>query len=263
MRATRWVSSLAALGLLLGVAGCVNPLQPRIGTGIAVVEPPPKPSTPQGVLLLFQWCWVNRSIAEYEELFTEDFRFAFTDVEAVDNPPILRDEEITIARRIFVDGTAGEPRAKRIELNYNSLLISIPDTRPGKTDPWHKKITPRVALRVVLGNDQEYEIDGYVNFYLVRGDSALIPPELKERGFGPDLGRWYIERWEDNTGGSEGGSAVIRDGNGTVVTRAHAGVLALASALARGPIAPVPPRDQLAPVAQVSWGTLQRMFRFD
>ena len=37
----------------------------------------------------------------------------------------------------------------------------------------------------------------------MRGDSALIPQQLKDRGFGPDPNRWYIERWEDKTGGNQ------------------------------------------------------------
>jgi len=40
---------------------------------------------------------------------------------------------------------------------------------------------------------------GFANFFMVRGDSALIPADLAARGFRPDSTRWYIERWEDDT----------------------------------------------------------------
>ena len=160
-----------------------------------------------------------------------------------------------------MDGTASEPRAKRIEFTYNSSLIAIPDTRPGKTDPWHKKITPRVTLRVVLGDDQEYEVDGYVNFYLVRGDSALIPQDIKDRlgAAAADAGRWYIERWEDNTGGSD---VRVRDGNGELrILRWRAGVGAFALGSAAGPRAPGASPADLAPAIPVTWGELLRLYR--
>jgi hypothetical protein len=31
----------------------------------------------------------------------------------------------------------------------------------------------------------------------VRGDSARIPQVLRDRGYGPDSTRWWIDRWED------------------------------------------------------------------
>src|SRR5206468_624850 len=129
--------------------------------------------------------------------------FAFTALEAVDNPPIDRVTEIEIARHLFVDGSATEPRAKRITLEYGSSLIAIPDTRPGKIAPWHQQITTPVILRAELV-DGTWDVEGNVTFYLVRGDSALIPKDLQERGFGPNQGHWYIERWEDNTSSGEG-----------------------------------------------------------
>ena len=42
----------------------------------------------------------------------------------------------------------------------------------------------------------KYRIMGNARFFVVRGDSAMIPQELS---FKPDSTRWYIERWEDYT----------------------------------------------------------------
>ncbi len=195
---------LILAGLLALIAtGCVNPFQPRVGTAVAVAEPPPRPSTPQGLLQLFKWCWENRAIAQYEELFTDDFTFGYGSADSLlnNNAPILRQDEIDIARNLFVDGTASQPRATRIELTYNSSLLPIPDSRPGKMFPWHQEITVNVNLRVET-SDANYVISGYARFFVVRGDSAVIPADLKQRGFKPDPGRWYIERWEDQTGAS-------------------------------------------------------------
>ena len=202
---------LAVAALIAGAMGCLNPFRPLVGAGVAVSEPPPKPTTPQGALQLLRWCWVNRSIAEYEELFTDDFRFAFTDAEAADYAPVLRFDELEIARHLFVDGTATEPRVKRIELEFSNSLVPIGDQRPGKIAPWHKQITTGVVLRADLG-DAIWDVHGDVTFYLVRADSALIPQELLDRGFSAKDTRWYIERWEDRTDASQG-SAVARPGD--------------------------------------------------
>jgi hypothetical protein len=120
-----WLTAL--LAALLACAGCVdgNPFKPLDLTPTATIPPPPTADTPQNLMELFRWCWVNQQISEYENLFTDDFRFVFTDVEAVDNPPILRQEAIDITRRIIAD-------ARRIDLTFYNPLIPIPDTRPNK-----------------------------------------------------------------------------------------------------------------------------------
>ena len=247
------IAVVLALGLIgLGATGCFNPFRPRVGTGVAIPEPPPRPTSPAGVLKLLRWCWVNRSIGEYEELFTDDFEFAFTDVEAIDNPPIRRDEEIDIARRLFVDGAANEPRAKRIELEFGDALTPSPDSRPGKIDPWHKQINTRVVLRAELA-DGTWDVAGDVVFYLVRGDSARLPQVLIDRGFKKDSGRWYIERWEDKT---SAGSGVVA--NPPIDTRARA---APRAPVARAASSPAPAATAADPVIHATWGDLMRLFR--
>lgn len=272
IRLSRAVPALAMLLALAGAAGCDNPFKPRIGYAPIAVEPPPRPSSPQGLMNLFRWCWENRSIAEYEELFTDDFRFVFPDVVAANNPPILRDEEVAIARRIFVDGSASEPRAKRIEMTFvNQPLIPIADTRPNKPDPWHKLVQTRVRLTVELSDPTPIQIDGDVNFFVVRGDSALIPDELQQRGFTPNPGRWYIERWEDKTGSNV--IAVLRSvararATGRPVMAAElrrvAGLSAGATASPPGlrfrPAAPVR-ASVIAPPVASTWEELVRRFR--
>jgi len=213
----RLLLAAALLTAGLALAGCDNPFKPRIGYVPVAVQPPPRPNSPQNLMQLFRWCWVNQQISEYEDLFTDDFRFVFTDIEAVDNPPIQRQEEIDIARRIFLDGSASEPRARRIEFTFANDLVPIPDTRPNKPDPWHKLIQTHVTLRVDLGDPTPITIDGNLNFFVVRGDSAVVPQEIIDRDYGGDVdashdaGRWYIERWEDKTvqPGQPGVSALL------------------------------------------------------
>jgi len=258
MKRTTLTMGAAALLAALAAAGCFNPFRPLVGQGQAVTEPAPQPSSPAGVLQLLRWCWNNQSIGEYEDIFTANYEFAFADVEAVDNLPILRDEEIDIARRLFVDGTVSQPRAKRIDLEYSSTLIAIPDRRPGKIDPWHKEITTQIVLRAEL-QDVTYDIEGNVTFFVVRGDSAQIPTVLVQRGFKPDAHRWYIERWEDhtNTGGGQGGSSALP-------VRPGAGAL---GATGGAPVAGVPASSRTprtldsSPVYSITLGDLMRIYR--
>jgi hypothetical protein len=208
-RATLAVALLIGMGALL-VAGCDNPFKPRIGYVKVEAEPPPKPNSPRNLMKLFQWCWVNQEATEYEDLFTEDFRFVFTDVEAVENEPITRDQEIEIAKRIFLNGSASEPRARRIEFTFVSEPTPIDDTRPNKPAPWHKLIQTRVILRVELSDPTPISIDGNLNFFVVRGDSAALTPDMKARFLDEDLSkRWFIERWEDKTDVGPGVAALL------------------------------------------------------
>jgi hypothetical protein len=252
VKAKTILASLALAALVAGAAGCLNPFRPLVGTGVAVAESAPRPTTPKAALELLRWCWVNRSIAEYEELFTDDFRFAFTDAEAANYAPVLRFDELEIARHLLVDGSATEPRVKRVDLTFSSSLVAIPDQRPGKIAPWHKQITTGVVLRVDLG-ESIWDVQGDVTFYLVRADSALIPQDLKDRGFGPKDQRWYIERWEDHTDATQGsGTAVARPQDPPLGRR----VLTLAAA----PGGAAGTQSGL-PEIHGSWGALKQQYR--
>ena len=219
MRLRIRLRSLPASSLLvLMLAGCFNPFDPRVGSERAIPEPAPRPDSPRNALRLFEWCWEHQSIAEYRELFTDDFRFAFAVTDSFGNAyrerGFTRDDELASATNLFLGGDAGQPRANRITLDFDQDLIAFSDSRPGKDPLWHKEIFTRVLLTV----ESDLSIDrvnGSARFFLVRGDSALIPQELENRGFGPDTNRWYIERYEEE---GTGASAVA----GTDGARAHA-----------------------------------------
>ena len=252
MKSGRMLVSLGLVALIAGSLGCLNPFRPLVGTGEAQAEKPPLANSPQGALQLLRWCWVNRTIAEYGDLFTDDFRFAFSDAEAADFAPVLRFDELEIAKHLLVDGSATEPRVKRIDLEFSSTLVPIPDQRPGKIAPWHKQITTGVVLRAYL-DDVIWDIHGDVTFFLVRADSARIPQELLDLGRSPKDPRWYIERWEDHTDS--------RQGNGTAVARLPAPPAvgrAIARALSAVGSSPV---QAIEPVLHGSWGALQQEYR--
>jgi hypothetical protein len=168
---------------------------------IAVVYP--TTDTPVHVLEALQWAYRHRDLEFYETLFTEDFVFVFAEQDSAGNAfrdrPWTREDEIAYARNLFVGGSSSEPPADKISLDFTNTLIALPDHRPGKDPMWHQEIMAESHLLVDRGGSA-FEVRGPGLFYFVRGDSAAIPADLVARGYGPDPNRWWIERWEDQTG---------------------------------------------------------------
>jgi hypothetical protein len=211
----RRAAPLILLAVLAALTGCFNPFDPRaLGPGISA--PPPVPDSPSNLLRLLEWAYNNRAISEYRELFTDDYRFAYSALDKYGEPyrdtPWTREDEIISATKLFQGGDATQPAATSITLNLDRNFQVRNDARPGKTAKWHKSIRTSVALKILDANGAQTNVTGFANFFVVRGDSALIPPELVQKGFGPDSSRWYIERWEDDTatGTSAAGPALAQ-----------------------------------------------------
>ena len=250
--------SAFAVGLLLSLAGlatgCFNPFQPLISSQTSHIEPAPSPTGPREVVQLFKWCWENRNISYYHEIFTEDYRFAFSLVDSAGEfyrtTPWTREDEMISAQNLFVGGSASEPPASNITLIFAGDLKATQDFRPGKEEPWHQQIQiPNLTLTVTKTDGSGLQVTGGALFYLVRGDSATIPQELKDKGFGPDVNRWYIERWEDQTTATNSPNAVAPGS----WRAGHPGSLAGTGGPAEAARYPFPDR--------VTWGYVKAYFR--
>lgn len=215
MNTTRRFSPFAATALFLVVfaQGCFNPFAPPLAPHRGISAPPPVPNTPTNLLRLFEWCYNQRAIVEYRELFTEDYRFAFSRLdqagEEYDDAPWTRDDELISATQLFQGGSADRPPASSIDLRLARTFHVNPDSRPGKNGKWHKTTSSTVVLQIRTADGEAIDITGRANFFLVRGDSAQIPEDLKLLGFEPDSNRWYIERWEDETAQPEQGGQAL------------------------------------------------------
>ncbi len=232
--------------LLLGLGGCFNPFDPRIAPTTGIYIPPPTPNSPQNVIRLFEWCWRNRDITVYKEIFTDDFRFIFALGDSAGNlfrdEPVNREMELNIARNLFVGGGSAPP-ASSIFLNLDPTLRALPDSRPGKDPRWHNEIVTSVDLTIKTEVGAEYRIVGNARFFVVRGDSALIPQEL---GFQPDSARWYIEQWYDET--LQGSSAMaLRPAGPGILQVALPGAQTAAAATTTLPF-------------QMTWGELNALY---
>jgi hypothetical protein len=187
----------AALVVGLGLFGCSD----KSGTPFSPILPGPSPDSPSGVLRLFEWCYDHRNYPRYTELFTADFRFLFSALDTAGqgyrDVPWTRDDELISVAALFRTATD-----IRLTLDQNFNVVA--DPRPGKDPKWHKTIRSQVVLNVRTNDGSGVDVTGFANFFVVRGDSALIPDDLVARGFVPDSTRWYIERWEDQTALSGG-----------------------------------------------------------
>ena len=244
----------AALLLLVGVGGCFNPFDPRIAPTTGIYIPPPTPNSAQNVIRLFEWCWNNRDITTYKEIFTADFLFVFAQGDSAGNQfrddPVNREMELNIARNLFVGGGSAPP-ATSIVLALDPTLRAQDDSRPGKNGKWHKEIVTSVDLTIKTEGNTEYRITGNARFFVVRGDSALIPQELS---FRPDSNRWYIDQWRDET---------LQGVGGTLLAPAGPGGLAAARSAARawGAGSLRAPQDATVPSAfDMSWGKLNALY---
>jgi len=278
---------LAALGVLLAgfsLAGCFNPFSPRIAPVLGASKPAPVPNSAPGVLRLFEWCYNNKAIAEYREIFTEDYQFYFNALDSAGadwrGTPFTRDDELIQATNLFVGGSATEPAASSIRLSLDRNFFVFPD--PDYTeyegpfprtprDPlgrWHKNIRTTVTLQIGTDDGNSIEITGHANFYMVRGDSALIPEELRLRGFGPDSTRWYIRRWNDET--AQEGTLAMAASPARPAGQAMGRWSLPGSALpatGAGPAALTPPArgavafDGSLPPERASWGAVKAYYR--
>lgn len=210
---TRAASALLpALAISLSGCGGGRVLQPGDASGTtdpaSLVAPAPDPVTPEAALYLLSWAMNQRDWRRYSENLTDDFQFAFGAVDSAGNAyrdrSFTRADEIVVARNMFETGTALEPPFSRVVMTLDRRLFTLPDPRPGKDSRFHQVI--RANLVILAENfSASYRIVGAGNFYLVRGDSAQIPPELQARGIRPDPSRWWVERWEDETLSSPSG----------------------------------------------------------
>ena len=123
----RIAPALAALGLLVTLAGCFNPFSPQVLTQ-RVTSTAPTPNSPQNAVKLFEWCWVNRGVDEYRELFTDDYVFISASTDSAGNPSrdiqARRDDEVQIAENMFI-GSADKPPAEQITLLVQSQRLHL------------------------------------------------------------------------------------------------------------------------------------------
>jgi hypothetical protein len=179
------------------------------------VDPGPQPSSAAGVLRRLEWAYNNRSCETQRDLFAADFVFAFSSRDSAGadyrTTPWTREDELISACHLIVGGAAYAP-ASNITLLFDRNFVELPDPRSVAWDPtgrWRRAITTHLLLDIRATDGSTISISGQARFFFVRGDSARIPDELRNRGFAQDSTRWYMQRWEDETVSDPGGGSSI------------------------------------------------------
>jgi hypothetical protein len=217
--------------LTAGLAGCG-----KDSTAPAVVVPgPPAPVSPASVLLALKWAAERKDFDVMSTLYSDDFVFVFAPEDsagsAYRDTPWTREDEMAFWQHLFTGGST-EPAADQITLDFTNPLHEFPSSILGHHPTWHREIRAEANLRIQRG-DGTIEVRGPSLFFFVRGDSAMIPQDLIDGGFGPDSTRWWIQGWVDETIGSAAPAAALRG--------------------------PGPARPQ--PIGALTWGAVKVLYR--
>jgi hypothetical protein len=190
--------------LVLTVSGCAFHPPDVPPTPIPVL---PTPDSPQNLMLRFEGVYELQSAANYEPLLTSDFRYTFSlasDPTLVDRYPNWGlDDEVESTRHLFEGFTTatGEvvPAASRIEMTLTGVQYGLDYTHPDSGEHYIKVVLTSVDMLIevpTVPSPTTYQVGGRHEFYLVRGDAAVLDPGQEARA-----DRWYLRRWDDLTPG--------------------------------------------------------------
>lgn len=165
---------------------------------------PPFAASPAEVLRRLEWSTANLDTVGYRRLLTDDFRFVWAALDTSGNAwrttPWGRPEELRAWGHMVSGGGPGWPRITSLALWLDRTFVEMPDPRPGHGDIRYRvAIRSQVAFEAIDENSARMNVSGEALFYLVRGDSAAIPAELRALLPRPDSTAWFLERWEDGT----------------------------------------------------------------
>jgi len=168
----------------------------------------PLATTPVGAVRRLEWSYNKRDTLTNRSLYTADYRFAFDPADSAGNRfaghALGRSDELRFAAALFVLGSTYDPPPASIQLWFDAVIISLPDSRRGKNQRVHREIAANVLLRT---EQPDIEVMEVCRFFVVRGDSAAWPAGIAH--VGADSTQWFIELWEDETYGDLWRSATL------------------------------------------------------
>jgi hypothetical protein len=196
-RRTGWVGVAAAL---LTVLACTKTTR-----NVAPLTPEPANNSPAGTLQRMRWAWEHLNPHEFGTVLSADFVRAPGPADSAGSPyrepPFNRGDELVCFENL-VEGNSRYGRVAAIQMTFDSALDPQPDLRPGMTYPVHQVIdAPSVSVFVRYITGVIVSRTGGATFYLVRGDSAAIPPYMNLK---PDSTQWYIQTLVDGLRGAGG-----------------------------------------------------------
>ena len=192
MRHIRRVTIAAALGMSTALAaGCSTKI-----VAPPPVDEPPAASSAAGAVQRFAWGFDHKDVEVVRGLLSDDFLFITSGTDSAGNPSRAPYDRSWFLVALAALGDSSSTVSFIVDQN----LVPFPDTRLGKVSKYHEQIRTSVHASVRFTDPNgNVEITGNLLFFLTRGDSASIPPELIGRGAKPDSTRWWLDRIEDET----------------------------------------------------------------
>ena len=207
MRNLVLVLGLAVLPLATGCGS--NPFNPPVDPGGGgLPADTPQNDTPQNTMIRFERTYENQVLDQYELLFASNFRFTFS---SQSDPGLVsqygnnwgKDAEVTSTGNLF-DGFTNDlgvsfAGASAITLSLDGASFIDDPTRPDSGAYYKYVIVPAINLSIEIpslsgGDPTTFEISAPHDFYLVRGDVALLDVTQEATA-----SRWYIYRWDDKS----------------------------------------------------------------
>ena len=194
---------LLLLPLVVSLSGCA--FDPPPAPPVVLVLP--DADSPQNLILRFEGVYELQSSVNYEPLLTSDFRYTFSrasDPTLFDRYPNWgRDDEVESTRHLFEGFTTSTgvavPAASRIEMTLTGLQYGPDYTHPDSAEHYMKVVITAVDMQIEVPTPPSptlYQVSGRHEFYIVRGDAAVLDPGQEARA-----DRWYLRRWDDLTPG--------------------------------------------------------------
>ena len=203
---TRRSALLAALVLLPVLSGCgKNPFNPVVDPGHEgkIPDTTPPNDSPQNLMIRFETSYEFQDLQNYEALLTSDFRYTFstaTDRDLADRYPNWgRDDEVESSKHLFEGFTNSLGESFNGASNIDMTLYGVqygPDfTHADSTTHYQRVVVTTVDMKIEVPGSPDptiYQINARHEFYIVRGDAAVLAAGQEAR-----TDRWYIRRWDD------------------------------------------------------------------
>ena len=164
----------------------------------------PLNDTDAHLMARFEATFDAQSDGEYAKLLTDDFRFHFS---VASDPELVNfygdswgraDETTTVTHLFdgFTDPTNGAiPGASTVAMAWANTQIGADPDHPDSVDYYKKVVVPAMTLVIEVPGTPEpttYNVSSWQEFYIVRGDAAVLAS-----GQAAQADRWYLRRWDD------------------------------------------------------------------
>ena len=198
--------SLVSLLVLFTLAGCGGgdkSTKPVVPPSDGLPAGTPAADSPLNLAKRLEATWENRGEAEYGKLLSADFRYQFS----LASDPLLvnmypnwnRTDEIAALTHLFHGFTNEQgttiPAASRIDMTPTGVQVGSDPDHPDSSAQYQRMVVTNLEIQVEVPSGYEpvtYNISARHEFYLVRGDAAVLPA-----GAVANTTRWYVRRWDD------------------------------------------------------------------